>query len=369
MLPIMVVGKMIDSLHNINHVFYWLVCLATALILSKLVIYPWQTKNLYGLVLEANRDISISWTQAILHKEYCFFQNANIGKLLRQSESGILAHEKLLTIVITFAIPNIIELIVIALYLVSISHLQMMAPIAIATIIFITLSIYGIAWRRPYIETVNQSEDTVSEHLSSTLRAARSIKIFGAWGKSTSLLDNAYHFYAQSAKKLHFVVAMLNTGQSSIILLTQIIILVIGIVINNYSPGILVATFLYTGFFMDRVASLVAVYKELDQYKADQQEISAILALPDFRNAKANGKPKSYDITIKPFVYGKLTNEGTIHIPYGAHVAITGIVWKVLRKAFRNKTLICITHDNQPLSNFDMIITVRDRHVVYTTIV
>lgn len=46
-----------------------------------------------------------------------------------------------------------------------------------------------------------------------------------------------------------------------------------------------------------------------------------------------------------------------------------GVVWKILRKAFRKKTLICITHDNQPLSNFDMIITARSHNIVSTTIV
>lgn len=75
---------------------------------------------------------------------------------------------------------------------------------------------------------------------------------------------------------------------------------------------------------MDRTASLVAIYKELDQYKADQQEISAILALPDFRTSKANNKPDNYDITIKPFAREKLTNQHTIYIPYGTHVAIIG---------------------------------------------
>lgn len=180
MLPVMIVGKAIDSLHKIDHTFYLLIGSLITLILLKLLIYPWQTKNLYGLVLEANRDISVNWTQAILHKEYHFFQNANIGKLLRQSERGILAHERLLTIIITFAIPNIIELAVISLYLVFIANLQMMIPVIIAAIIFVSFSVYGIARRRPYIDTVNRAEDTVSEHFASTLQTARSIKIFGA---------------------------------------------------------------------------------------------------------------------------------------------------------------------------------------------
>ena len=324
MLPVMIVGKTIDSLQKIDHTFYLLIGSLIALILLKLLIYPWQTKNLYRLVLEANRDISVNWTQAILHKEYHFFQSANVGKLLRQSERGILAHERLLTIIITFAIPNIIELAVISLYLVFIANLQMMIPVIIAAIIFVSFSVYGIARRRPYIDAVNHAEDMVSEHFSSTLLAARSIKIFGAWKKSTSLLENAYHLYAQSAKKLNFVATLLSTGQSSIILLTQITTLITAIVVSNYSPGILVVVFIYSGFFMDRIASLVAIYKELDQYKADQQEISAILVLPDFRTSKANNKLDNYDITIKPFAREKLTNQHTIYIPYGAHVAIIG---------------------------------------------
>ena len=77
MLPVMIVGKTIDSLHKIDHTFYLLIGSLITLILLKLLIYPWQTKNLYRLVLEANRDISVNWTQAILHKEYHFFQIGN----------------------------------------------------------------------------------------------------------------------------------------------------------------------------------------------------------------------------------------------------------------------------------------------------
>lgn len=40
------------------------------------------------------------------------------------------------------------------------------------------------------------------------------------------------------------------------------------------------------------------------------------------------------------------------------------VVWKVLRKSFHQKTLICVTHDNQPLSNFNIVIAVRDHCVI-----
>ena len=45
------------------------------------------------------------------------------------------------------------------------------------------------------------------------------------------------------------------------------------------------------------------------------------------------------------------------------------VVWTVLRKAFHQKTLICVTHDNQPLSNFDIVISVHNHCVIPTKIV
>ena len=334
-IPPIVVGKAIDKLDQgySNETIIILVSLV-GFALANALIVPLQAKHLTKLVQDIVREASVKWTRRILRKEFVFFQDMNIGSLSNVTERGIEAYERFIIFSVNRFLLNIIELVLISVYLIYIAGAQIIGVLILAAFLLIYLSFKAIIWRRPYIDEVNDTEDDLAEKFAETLQAGKSIKLFGAWDSALSLLNLSYAIYAKSSVKLAFASATLISLQKLISTLATVFTLLIGLLLlqsgnNTMSIGDFVVIFTFSGLFMNNIIQLTDAYKEVDQYKADKLRFDRVLSLPDFRTGDTVDETDGLTISLNPFVIAEngeilLESKLQIHIPAGSNVAIVG---------------------------------------------
>ncbi len=337
-LPPIVIGRVIDQIGGEGGLlFYWL-GLLIVLALLKLLILPWQSRYLALVVQDMIRAASVDWSQRILRKDFSFFQSTRIGSVMKASERGIMAYEKLMVFAFTVVFPAVIEISLIGAYLLTLAGWPILLVLGLYTILFAWVAKKTVRWRRPFIDKVNDAEDEIGDRFAEVFQSAQTLKIFGAWLSGAGRLNQAYGDYAGKVTNLAYASEWARTLKATVVTLATVSALGLGIFLvggdGALSLGDFVVIFTLTTLFMGNVSVMAEAYQTLDQFKADKFNFDRILDYEEFREADLPAykvtSPSSYDLRIKPFKYhtpeGKLILESPFEmsIPFGSKVAIVG---------------------------------------------
>lgn len=333
-IPTLLIGKIIDSINSSNGVATNYILLIAFSSVFYLVFSPFSVKFTTKTTQVVVYKFSLLITKNIFNKDYDFYKNSKIGGILRQTERGIISHEKLLTYFFNLIIPNIIMLAVICGYIfLTIGVLPFLICIFYSILTFLLL-VKIISIRRKYIKNVNDAEDDLGEVFAETFMCAKTIKFRDTFDDSTKLLKNNYKKYGITSTELSFYTEIIKSLQFLSTNILTIIVIVAGIYLTssnqNFTIGDFVVFISLSALMMTSIISLSEGYKEYDQFTLDGLKLKELLELPEINNPKSftfNEEFKmitigKFDLEIQPNQH--LINPEEIVISKGQKVALIG---------------------------------------------
>ncbi|NBA97710.1 ATP-binding cassette domain-containing protein [Pseudomonas sp. R5(2019)] len=294
LVPAFILGAIIDNLAvdqgaRDNLIIYLLAGYA-GVTLMQAFINPLQTYCLTRLVQQTVKERSVEWTAAILAKEFEHFSSMSIGQLIKSTDRGITAHEKILSFFVTAGLPLLIEIAIVTLLFIHFGGVTLFALLLIASAVYLLCCHRLILWRTQHINAVNDSEDQVSGLLFSTLRAASSIKLEGVEDHALKPLDTAFERYARAATTVASSAAALGSAKILFVGLSTCGLLIWGVQ-GQQAPepaitiGALVAISSIAAGFLTNISGLAEAYRSAHQFLADKVKLQQTLDLPNFECA------------------------------------------------------------------------------------
>ena len=305
--PSFIVGRTIDFLIDGRFSSVWWALGALLLLASaKLVFSPWQSSVVAKFVQEAVLRFSQESADAIFDKQYRLFESSNVGGVIKRSERGIEGVEGFLNFIIVAALPAVAALVIITTCLAVITGWQILALLALAAVAFIFVSNRIIRWRRPFIDAVNASEDSLAETYADSFAGAKSIKASGAVHELHVGLHRVFKNYAAKATRLALASGVLTSSQEFLSTVTIVAAIAIGTHIlgqgtSALTVGDFVIIFNFVGTFMVSIGRLMELRKQFDQYSADMVELDKLIALPPVRPSTAKRQTLRGDLTLSAF--------------------------------------------------------------------
>ena len=337
-IPPLLLGKIVDTLgtseFKITAIDQLIGQFALIAIVSFMII-PVQEYYLSKFTQENILDASKKWVREILKKDFFNFSGLRIGEVLKVTERGIEAHERLLYFVITLALPLIIEFLVFAGALLWVADITILIITILVSIIHLTTTYFLINWRRKQIDDVNSAEDQVSGGLAEVISNGFIIKVENAEKSVVKNLSKDFAQYAKSSIKLSISGSIITCSQNLLLSLATVLMLFYGarsVQSEALSIGALIAAFSLSSSFLRTVNGLGESYRFLVQFMADVKPFFYLLSRQKFERSGQQLSQIS-ELTLLPlnFITEGNKNQGEFRInkpisfKKGEKVAIIGL--------------------------------------------
>ena len=311
----LILGKIVDSLVTTDFNFRLIGLLIGGFVLVNLislVLSPVQSYFLNNFTQKTIMEASAYWCGKVLKKDFPFFNSLHVGEILKLTERGIVAHEKLLNFVVMVTFPLIVEFLIVTGALFWVGNIHIIIIVLVASAFNLVATYHIVEWRRKHIDVVNSAEDDVSSKLADVINNGSAIKIEQKEGNVVSGLTTKFAEYARATVQVSISGSILTSFQGLAIMLATSSILSYGAwAVHNgvLSVGDLVAIFSLSGSFMLTINGFSKGYRFLDQFIVDTKHFSRLLSLDEFDR---DGKSISEFSELRLFPAKHVVNENFI---------------------------------------------------------
>ncbi|MEL7460773.1 MAG: ABC transporter ATP-binding protein/permease [Pseudomonadota bacterium] len=257
------------------------------------------------------------------------------GGLSRIIERGVKGVEFLLRFMLFSIGPLILELIMIGAVLAVVFDVTYLAIVAGTVAVYIWFTFKVTEWRVRIRREMNRQDTDANQKAIDSLLNFETVKYFGAEAREASRYDSAMRGYEAAALKTSYSLAFLNFGQSMLITLGLVAVMVLAVM--GVSNGTLtVGEFVLVNAYMLQITLplnfLGSVYREIRQALVDMGEMFDLLEQPQ----EVTDKPGAPDIKVTggevmfdDIVFGyedarPILKGVSIAVPAGQTVAIVG---------------------------------------------
>jgi ATP-binding cassette subfamily B protein len=257
------------------------------------------------------------------------------GGLSRIIERGVKGVEFLLRFLLFSIGPLVLELLLVAIILTVLFDVWYLVIVGVTIGLYIWFTLMVTEWRvRLRREMVDQDTDANQKAIDSLLNY-ETVKYFGAEEREATRYDGAMKAYASAALKTAYSLAFLNAGQSFLITLGLIGVMVLAAV-GVQNGALTVGDFVMVNAYMIQITVplnfLGSVYREIRQALVDMGEMFDLLEQPAEVQDPKSGAPlkvQGGEITLQDVRFGydpsrEILKGVSLTVPAGQTVAIVG---------------------------------------------
>ena len=212
-----------------------------------------------------------------------FHLDRRTGALSRTIERGVVAIESLVSISLFNVVPTILEVILVGVILWNVFS-GVFAAITVATvIIYVAFTIITTEWRMRFRRESNALDNKANTRAIDSLLNYETVKTFGNESMETTAYDNVMSQYEKAAVRNQSSLALLNVGQS-LIISVGVVVLMVYAAMENIAGRMTVGEFTAVNVFMLQLAQPLNffgfVYRNIKQSLVDLEKMLDLLDVP-----------------------------------------------------------------------------------------
>ncbi len=219
------------------------------------------------------------------------------GGLSRIIERGVKGVEFLLRYLLFSIGPLILELAMVGLILTFLFDVKYLFVVAITIAVYVWFTFTVTEWRVKLRRQMNDQDTDANQKAIDSLLNYETVKYFGAEAREAGRYDSAMASYEELAIKTNYSLAFLNFGQSLIITLGLVGVMVLA-AIGVQNGALTVGDFVMINAYMIQITVplnfLGTVYREIRQALVDMGQMFDLLEQP----AEINDKPDAADLQV-----------------------------------------------------------------------
>ncbi|WP_146346972.1 ABCB family ABC transporter ATP-binding protein/permease [Phaeobacter marinintestinus] len=257
------------------------------------------------------------------------------GGLSRIIERGVKGVEFLLRFLLFSVGPLILELVLVAIILTVLFDVWYLVIVATTIALYVWFTFAVTEWRVKLRREMNDQDTDANQKAIDSLLNYETVKYFSAEEREAKRYDVSMRAYAQAALKTAYSLAFLNFGQSFLITLGLIGVMVLA-AIGVQNGSLTVGDFVMVNAYMVQITIplnfLGTVYREIRQSLVDMGQMFDLLEQP----AEVSDKPgaralnvQGGEVTLENVRFGyedtrEILKGVSLTVPAGKSVAIVG---------------------------------------------
>ncbi|MEH6645387.1 ABCB family ABC transporter ATP-binding protein/permease [Sulfitobacter sp.] len=234
------------------------------------------------------------------------------GGLSRIIERGVKGVEFLLRFLLFSIGPLILELMMVGIILMILFDITYLLVVAVTIALYVWFTFAVTEWRVKLRRQMNDQDTDANQKAIDSLLNYETVKYFGAEAREAGRYDVAMAGYEQAAIKTNYSLAFLNFGQSLIITVGLVAVMVMAAV-GVQNGSLTVGDFVMVNAYMIQITVplnfLGTVYREIRQALVDMGQMFDLLEQP----SEINDKPDASDLVVTG---GEVRLEN-VHFGYG----------------------------------------------------
>ncbi len=219
------------------------------------------------------------------------------GGLSRIIERGVKGVEFLLRFMLFSIGPLVLELLMIGAILFFVFDVWYLAAVAVTIGLYIWFTFAVTEWRVRIRKEMNDQDTAANQKAIDSLLNFETVKYFGAEDREAARYDDSMRRYADAALKTSYSLAFLNFGQSLLITIGLVVMMVMA-AIGVQNGTLTVGEFVMVNAYMIQITLplnfLGTVYREIRQSLVDMGEMFDLLGQPP----EVKDKPDAADLVV-----------------------------------------------------------------------
>ena len=219
------------------------------------------------------------------------------GGLSRIIERGVKGVEFLLRFMLFSIGPLVLELLMIGAILFFVFDVWYLAAVAVTIGLYIWFTFAVTEWRVRIRKEMNDQDTAANQKAIDSLLNFETVKYFGAEDREAARYDDSMRRYADAALKTSYSLAFLNFGQSLLITIGLVVMMVMA-AIGVQNGTLTVGEFVMVNAYMIQITLplnfLGTVYREIRQSLVDMGEMFDLLGQPP----EVKDKPDAVDLVV-----------------------------------------------------------------------
>ncbi len=264
-----------------------------------------------------------------------FHLDRRTGALSRTIERGIAAIESLVSISLFNVVPTILEVILVGGILWKMFSGLFAAITVVTVIIYVAFTIITTEWRMKFRRESNALDNKANTRAIDSLLNYETVKTFGNEAMEIAEYDRVMEQYETAAVRNQSSLALLNVGQSLIISLGVIVLMVLA-AMENVAGRMTVGEFTAVNVFMLQLAQPLNffgfVYRNIKQALVDLEKMFELIDVKADVIDKSDAKPLAVtggEVRFENVSFGyderrQILNDISFTVPPGKMVALVG---------------------------------------------
>lgn len=219
------------------------------------------------------------------------------GGLSRIIERGVKGVEFLLRFMLFSIGPLVLELLMIGAILFFVFDVWYLAAVAVTIGLYIWFTFAVTEWRVRIRKEMNDQDTAANQKAIDSLLNFETVKYFGAEDREAARYDDSMRRYADAALKTSYSLAFLNFGQSLLITIGLVVMMVMA-AIGVQNGTLTVGEFVMVNAYMIQITLplnfLGTVYREIRQSLVDMGEMFDLLGQPP----EVKDKPDAAELVV-----------------------------------------------------------------------
>jgi ATP-binding cassette, subfamily B, heavy metal transporter len=257
------------------------------------------------------------------------------GGLSRIIERGVKGVDFLLRFTLFSIGPLFLELILVTVIFATLFNIWYALVVVVTITIYVTYTFKVTEWRVKIRKEMNTQDTDANQKAVDSLLNFETVKYFGAEGREADRYDRAMGRYETAAVKTGQSLSALNFGQSLIISIGLVIVMVMaarGVMAKTLTVGDFVMVNAYMMQITLPLGFLGTVYREIRQSLIDMGDMFDLLGQPAEITDKPGAKPLQVSggaVTLSNVVFAyeparTILKDVSITVPAGKSIAVVG---------------------------------------------
>ena len=257
------------------------------------------------------------------------------GGLSRIIERGVKGVEFLLRFLLLSIGPLILELMLVAGILAVLFDIWYLVVVAVTVGLYIAFTFSVTEWRVKLRRVMNEQDTDANQKAIDSLLNFETVKYFGAENREAARYDRAMAGYEAAALKTSYSLAFLNFGQSVLITIGLVLVMVMAAIGVQAGP-LTVGDFVMVNAYMIQITIplnfLGTVYREIRQALIDMGDMFDLLEQPAEITDRPEAQPlkvNGAEVVLEDVHFGyeperEILKGISVHVGAGQSVAIVG---------------------------------------------
>ena len=246
----------------------------------------------------ALRRLALTTFQHIHQLSLRYHISRKTGGLSRIIERGVKGVEFLLRFLLLSIGPLILELVLVAVILAVLFDIWYLVVVAVTVSLYIWFTFAVTEWRVKLRREMNDQDTDANQKAIDSLLNFETVKYFGAESREAARYDRAMAGYEVAALKTSYSLAFLNFGQSVLITVGLVIVMVMA-AIGVQAGTLTVGDFVMVNAYMVQITIplnfLGTVYREIRQSLIDMGDMFELLEQPAEISDRPGAQPLRID--------------------------------------------------------------------------